>query len=358
MKTLSVESLLAASPPWTHHRESANPIIVSSRIRLARNLRGMPFPLKTGIDTRQMIAERVVDVVDDLAVLEDPGYAAMEDLSETERNILYERHLVSAEMTRLGRGAGVAVDATGLLALMLNEEDHLRIHALSPGLQLDPLWATVYGIESALADELPFAFRSDLGYLTACPTNVGTGMRASVMLHLAALDLQGELEAVMRGAKELGMAMRGAFGEGSQPSGGLVQISNQSTLGEDEPTVLRRLTAVVQRLVEAEHGTRQQLLYERDAQLYDSVGRALGTLRYARRMSSEEAFGTLGELRLGAECGLLPNVSADVLDDLLTAVQPGHLRLMQDPDADQSTRDTLRATLIRQRLFPKEAARK
>lgn len=352
MNKLPVSDLPETPPPWIERATSTNPLIVSSRIRLARNVRHLPFPHKSFGDHKQIIFLQVKEVLENMTQFSGPALAAMSDISDTERRILFERHLISAEMTRLGKGSGVFVDQTGLTAVMVNEEDHLRIHALRPGLDLDTLWTSISALERALADKLPFAFSDSLGYLTACPTNVGTGMRASVMLHLAGLELCDELNAVMRGTQELGLTTRGAFGEGSKPAGGFVQISNQSTLGEDEPTILGRLQAAVNRLANAEAGIRGQLIRDNTTALHDQVGRALGILRYARSISTEEAFQHLGTLQLGIDCGLLPSIDAKQIPDLLVAIQPGHMRAtMKKTDADETARDILRATLIRNRLF-------
>lgn len=352
MNILPVSDLPNTPPPWIENTPSVNPLIVSSRIRLARNIRHLRFPHKLFGDHKYVIFLQVKEALEDMPEFPGPSLVSMSDISDIKRRILFERHLISAEMVCLGKGSGVFVDQSGLTAIMVNEEDHLRIHALRSGLDLDSLWTRVSTLERALADHLPFAYSNDLGYLTACPTNVGTGMRASVMLHLAGLEMCDELDAVMRGTQELGLTTRGAFGEGSEPEGGFVQISNQSTLGEDESTILRRLKATVKRLADAEAGIRKQLIRDKTTALSDAVGRALGILHYARSLSTEEAFQHLGTLRLGAHCHLLPSIDADQLDNLLVAIQPGHLRTTtRNANADHPKRDTLRATLIRNRLF-------
>ncbi|MFW5802683.1 MAG: ATP--guanido phosphotransferase [Verrucomicrobiota bacterium] len=352
MNTLPVSDLPNTQPPWIENTPSANPMIVSSRIRLARNIRHLRFPHKLFGDHKSIIFLQVKETLEDMPEFPGPSLVSMGDTSDIGRRILFERHLISAEMACMGKGSGVFVDQSGLTAVMVNEEDHLRIHTLHSGLDLDTLWARVSTLERAIAEHIPFAYNDDLGYLTACPTNVGTGMRASVMLHLAGLEMCDELDAVMRGAQELGLTTRGAFGEGSEPEGGFVQISNQSTLGEDESTILRRLKAAVNRLTDAEAGIRGQLIHDKTTALRDAVGRALGILRYAHSISTEEAFQHLGTLRLGAHCELLPSIEAGQLDKLLVAIQPGHLRATtRNADAGQTARDNLRASLIRKRLF-------
>lgn len=351
MKPISVPELVAAAPSWVSRDPTGDGIVVSSRLRLARNVADLPFPRKARPNSRATILQRVFEVLEGIPEVANPRFAAMHDLADRERRALFERRVISSEMMNLGKGSGVVLDAGDAVSVMINEEDHLRLQHLRNGMALTAQWEELSAVDSAVAELIPFAFHDDLGFLTSCPSNVGTGLRASVMLHLPALLLRGEVEAVMRSCRELRLAARGAFGEGSEPAGGFLQISNQSTLGETEEAILTHLQRVVARLVRAESAVRQGLLTDERDRLYDAVGRAVGTLRHAYRVSSEEAFQCLGMIRLGSRCGLLPGIPVERIDPLFVDTQPGHLQILHGGPANETQRDTRRATLLRTRLF-------
>jgi protein arginine kinase len=329
-------------------------IAVTSRIRLARNLDDMPFPQRCTQEQRQDVLLRVLKAAATAVGGADHLTAAdMTQLTDLERRLLFERRLISQDLLRGGGGSGVAVGPDEGTSIMINEEDHLRLQVLLPGNELRAVHRRADELDNRLARALSFAFRSDLGFLTACPSNVGSGMRASLMLHLPALVLCGQVEAIIRAARAMRLTIRGLFGEGTEATGNFFQVSNQATLGEPEDAILRRLENVVQRLIEAEQAARQRLSLNRPEQLADQVGRAYGILRHAHVLSSKDATNHLSLLLLGCDLGMFSALDRGGLLELMVTVQPGHLqKLARKPLADEA-RDAFRAQLLRQHLAPR-----
>jgi len=355
MKEHSFTQLFARPVPWLKPVAGKPFIVVSSRIRLARNLAGLPFPNHAGSQQRQEVWERVGNAVS-RSTTRGGGFLCgeMTAFSDLEKQLLVERRLASRELVRMGAGSGIVVDAGEHLSVMVNEEDHLRIQALVPGFALNAAWHLVDGLDSALGRRRAFAYHPQFGFLTACPTNVGTGMRASVMLHTPALAMSGQIEPVMRSAQELAFTVRGMLGEGSDACGNFFQISNQSTLGEGEPEILRRLRAAVLRMSHAEVAAREKLLAGRRLWLYDQIGSAYGRLRFAYLLPSKEALNALSLVLLGGELGLLPKIKRTPLLRLLMLVQSGHLQRRAKAVLDETGRDAYRAALLRNFLAAAE----
>jgi protein arginine kinase len=230
---------------------------------------------------------------------------------------------------------------------MVNEEDHLRIQVLRAGFQLKKAWNAINDLDTALEERLDFAFSSTLGYLTACPTNLGTGMRASAMMHLPALVIAGQMDKVVRAVNQLGMVVRGLFGEGSDASGSIFQISNQTTLGESEEEIIKRLGSVLESIIENEVNARGKLLETDPGKLFDKIGRAYGILRNSHLLSSGEAMNLLSLIRLGVDIGVLPDTQRPIIDRLFIEAQPGHLQHAQKGEFDPARRDLLRAAQLR-----------
>ncbi|MFA4943100.1 MAG: ATP--guanido phosphotransferase [Lentisphaeria bacterium] len=343
---------IGRTPPWlAGPRSGPGRIALATRVRLARNLDAEPFPGRATAAHRRQLQEWLDEAV--LACLPACPRPFGGDISQcgaVERAILQERNLISRELARHGRGSGVLVGAAERLAVMVNEEDHLRLQALLPGLALPAAARLADELDSALARRLPFAFDERLGYLTACPSNVGTGLRASVMLHLPALRLAGQFPAIARAAAAMQMAVRGPHGEGSEPAGSLLQISNQSTLGESEEAILARLQAAAERLVASEEAARERLLREGQVRLLDQVGRAWGILRQARLIETPEAMDNLSLLLLGSELGLFTRLGPDTVRPLFFAVQPGQIQFRAGATLDAAARNRRRADLLRERL--------
>ena len=335
---------------WLSGLSDEEPVAVSTRIRLARNLVGFPFPDAATLPDRQRIFGMVTRRVREDDELQGGVSGEMNDFDAAERDVLLERRLITRELSRKGAGSGVLTGRGQNLSVMINEEDHLRLQTIQPGLQLSSAWRCLTRLDDRITAGLDIAFRDELGFLTACPTNVGTGIRASLMFHVQARVFAERLDEVVRAAEALGLAARGLLGEGTEPSGGFLQISNQSTLGETEATILARLQKVVRRIIWYETNTRLRLVHHDPTRLYDLVGRAYGQLRHARRLGSEEAVANLSALRLGAVLGMFRHLTRAVIDDLSVDVQPGHMQAAGRTGADPDEQEIVRATLVRKTL--------
>jgi protein arginine kinase len=280
----------------------------------------------------------------------------MGELDALEKSVLKERRFISNELAARGAGSGLLVSEDGRLALMVNEEDHIRLHSIVAAGDLGEPWKLVDALDSELDAALDYAFSPRWGYLTACPTNVGTGLRASVMLHLPALDMLDEAESVVRGLTRMGLAVRGVFGEGTQASGNMYQISNQSTLGRKESDIISGLVEIVQEVARHEANARVRILEGRRTLALDRIARSMGILTQARQMSSGEMAELLSTARLGIEFGMLKGIGVAAVNDLLLAMQPGHLQKMAGHKLGSAERDALRADMGRRRFAGVELA--
>jgi protein arginine kinase len=271
----------------------------------------------------------------------------IEELSDLEKQILVERHLISRELSTAKRGAGVIINRDQSTSVMINEEDHLRIQVMRAGFQLKKVWSTINTLDSEAEEKLDYAFSPTLGYLTACPTNLGTGMRASAMMHLPALVISSQMEKVVRAVNQLGMVVRGLFGEGSDASGSIFQISNQTTLGEPEEEIIKRLSSVLNTIIEHELNARAKLLENDSSKLFDKIGRAFGILQNGRLLTSTEVMNLLSLIRLGVDLGVFPEARRSVIDRLFIEAQPGHIQYAARGAFDSARRDLLRAQFLR-----------
>ncbi|MEO8205807.1 MAG: protein arginine kinase [Chthoniobacterales bacterium] len=326
-------------------------IVVSSRVRLARNLASHPFPGWAKKAERMQILEILKQAVEALPEMKDRFAEYLQDLTPLEKQVLVERHLISREHAAKGAGSAVVMNRQQTLSIMVNEEDHLRMQALRPGLQLAETYKMVDVADSGLEQKLDYAFHQDLGYLTACPTNVGTGMRASAMLHLPALVISEQINKIINSVNKIGLAVRGLYGEGTEAMGNIFQISNQTTLGETEEESIERLNKVVLQVIEHEQNARQTLLQRKAITLLDQIGRAFGILNYAHSMSSKEALNLLSIIKLGIDLGIFPETSRLPVDELFMETQPAHLQKgTSQLKLPAEERDTLRAEIVRAKL--------
>jgi protein arginine kinase len=325
-------------------------VVISCRIRLARNLAGFKFMARMSAAERAQTLQAVRGAADTLPGAADFGFFAMSELSENERTFLLERHLISRDLMEKKESRGVIFDRQEKLSIMINEEDHLRLQALGRGQRLGEIFAYLNQIDDALAEHLDFAWRPDYGYLTACPSNVGTGLRVSAMLHLPALTITHNIEKALRAAGDLHLAVRGYYGEGTRADGDLYQISNQITLGRSEEELISDLNVVIAELVNYEAKAREFLLREQRLQLDDRVWRSYALLREARIIDTEETMNHLSNLRLGSALRILPEIDAALLNRLLLSCQPAHLQIAAGRELDNLTRDALRAELLRNTL--------
>jgi protein arginine kinase len=331
--------------------ETDSGIVITSRVRLARNVKDFPFPGWLKKADRLKLLEQIQPAVADLAPMRPAKVSvAMETLTPLDKQLLVEKHLISREHAAKNAGSGLVVNGDESLSVMINEEDHIRLQALQPGFHLLEAWDAADKLDTALEEKLEYSFSPSLGYLTACPTNVGTGMRASAMLHLPGLVLGEQINQVIKSVNQLGLAVRGLYGEGTEALGNLFQISNQTTLGESERQILDRLLKVVRQLIELETNARQKLVQEKSRMLADQAGRSYGIVLHAYSISSKEALNLLSLLRLAADLALLPASLKPKLDALLISTQPAHLQQASQKKLGAEERDACRADLLREKL--------
>ena len=345
----SVNALLENRVSWLSDSGPEDDIAISSRILLARNISGIPFPVSADHGELASAVIAVETAVRKTEVFSNPFIFSLSDMSDTDKQILLERRLASAELLRSPMGS-LIVSQDESTGIMINEEDHIRMQAIRPGVQLAKVWSDIDRIDNMLSSELNFAYDDQLGYLTSCPTNIGTGMRASVMLHLPGLVLSEQITQMVHGVGKLGLAVRGIFGEGSSNLGSLFQVSNQSTLGESELQIIERLEEVIKQIINHEKNARQFLLERQQNFLLDYVGRAYGILRHSYIISSEEALNSLSALRLGVDMGMFSSVDIHTVNELFILVQPSHLQKHAGNELTGEERDALRASVIRDKL--------
>jgi protein arginine kinase len=362
---IDVHRLASRVGSWLGPGGPESDVVVSCRVRLARNVAGQPFVPRLDPDRAAEISENVRKHLVDLRFDGDTTWIPMEAAMPVLRLVLRERHLISRDLAPgdepkvVAPGRGVAFGVSESLAVMVHEEDHIRLQSLAPGFQLDQAFAAAVDLDRAIESRLELSHSPQLGYLTACPTNVGTGLRASVMLHLPALSLvRSELEKVFAAAQRTGLAVRGQHGEGSRAIGDYYQSSNQITLGRADGQLVDDLKSLVPRIIDVERKVRAVLLKEQKAALKDRVSRSLGILRTARAMPTESALAHLSNLRLGVHLGILSDVTIDSLNQLVVQAQRGHLQALSQKTPvetliDASERDRLRAGLLRKRLAGK-----
>lgn len=347
---MNIHEFLLANEAHARHTGPQDRIVLTSRVRLARNLKSFAFPGWAKKQERVKTLEVIRPAVEHLPQLAGAFSESMDNLSALDKNILVERHLISREHAAKSTGSGVVLNPEQTLCVMINEEDHLRMQCLRPGLQVRAAWQAIDQVDSALEKSLDFAFSPELGYLTACPTNLGTGIRVSAMLHLPALVLSEQINQIIQAVNKLGLAVRGLYGEGTEALGNIFQVSNQMTLGEAESDIVERINKVLLQLIEHEENARATLMEKKPKMVYNHIGRAYGILANAHSISSKESMNLLSLMRLGVDLGLFPGAERAVLDDLFTITQPGHLQKRYSEKLAAEERDLLRADMLRERL--------
>src|SRR5579883_916334 len=327
-------------------------IVMSSRVRLARNVKDAAFPGWAKKPERIRILEIIRPAIEGLPDMKEAFSESMDNLSTLDKQILVERHLISREHAAKSAGSGLVLNREESLCVMINEEDHLRMQALRPGLQLKQAWMAIDQADSALERRLDYAFSTDLGYLTACPTNLGTGIRVSAMLHLPGLVLAEQINPIIQSVNKLGLAVRGLYGEGTEALGNVFQVSNQMTLGETESAIVERLEKVLAQIIEHEQNARERLIEKRPKVVFNHIGRAYGILANAHSISSKETMNLLSLLKLGVDLGMFPGVERSLVDELFILTQPAHLQKQHSEKLTAEERDLLRADMVRERLKP------
>jgi protein arginine kinase len=354
---IPVERMLAERKKWFDASGPRADEILSTRVRLARNLSGHRFVGRAGEEELEAIIQRVGVLIRSSRLLDGGSLSSVDELSVLDRHFLLERHLLSPDLTAGARHRGLAFAGDESLSVMINEEDHLRLQCLKSGMQLDQAWEAVNRLDDEMSAGLPFAFSEEFGYLTACPTNVGTGMRASVLVHLPSLVLTSRIKRVLAGVTQVGLAARGFHGEGTEVVGNFFQISNQVTLGVGEAATLEKLRGVVLQILDMEAKAREALLRDARSQVEDKVGRAVGTLRYARLLSSQECMGLLSAVRFGHSLDIpgLPEVR--IVNEILLYAQAAHLQKIARREMSSAERNEFRAAWIHERLEAQDATR-
>ena len=349
-KAMSINRFMkGAVTGWmTSHGEHSD-IVMSTRIRLARNLRGSRFPIAFTAEEAQEVDAQVSGA---LLTSDENGYAymRMSELPVLERQVLVEKHLVSPQLTDVKRHGAVVLSEDETLSIMINEEDHIRIQCIYPGFQLENAYEHADSVDNYLENKLPYAFDETFGYLTSCPSNTGTGMRASVMMHLPALTITKQIERIIPAISRLGMVVRGSYGEGTEAPGNIYQVSNQTTLGKPEKEMLSDLKNVALRLIAHERRSREILLSKSRVALENKLFRSLGTITFARLLPSGEAARCLSDVRLGIDLGIIEDVDMSILNELMIFMQPGFLQQYAETELTAEERDIFRADLFRERL--------
>ena len=347
---MDLDSLTRTSGEWLRGSGPESDIVISSRVRLARNLAQFPFLSRADDNCRAEIERLLRAELDGLGDHVHLNYFNVNSMGSLDRQFLVERQLISRELADSHGSRGVAIGELENVSLMLNEEDHIRVQVLHSGFALNDCWNVMNEIDDAIESRVTYAFSEQLGYLTACPTNVGTGIRVSVMLHLPALVLTKEIQKVFQALQKISLAVRGLYGEGSQAMGDFYQISTQVTLGLSEEQIVRKVTEVVPNIIAYERRVRDALVKENRQGLHDQVSRAYGILRNAQTISSEETMHLLSSVRMGINLGLINDLEMRTVNELFIHTQPAHLQKIRGETLQSAERNVARATYLRRRL--------
>lgn len=341
-----------AISPWMRKDGPDSDIVLSSRIRLARNFADFAFPTIADQQELESIRSFFKQEYGDQSyrAYDDLEFISMRDLTAIEKRVLVEKRLISPHLAKYSQVSGVLISANEQLSMMINEEDHVRIQLYFPGFQLTKALTEAFEIDDWIEEKVNYAFDETKGYLTSCPTNVGTGMRASVMMHLPALALTKQINRMIPAINQLGLVVRGIYGEGSGAIGNLFQISNQMTLGKSEEDIVEDLQSIVRQLIDHERKARAHIIEQSKTHMEDKIYRSYGVLEYSRIIESKEAAECLSNVRLGIDLGIIKNVNRNILNELMILTQPGFLQQYANKVLTPDERDILRAELIRKRL--------
>ena len=331
-------------PTWFDNKGSDSDIVVSTRIRLARNISDVPFPFRWSEEQAKSVTEKIR-----AAAGNDFEFLNLDNAPELNKNSLVEEHIISPEMLK-GKNKSLLLSRDGDKSIMIGEEDHIRLQVISAGLDIEGAYKKADELDDMLSESLDYAFDSQFGYLTQCPTNVGTGLRASVMLHLPALRMAKRINLIVGEVGKLGLTIRGLYGEGSSSKGDLYQLSNQITLGISEEQTCEKLKNIAMQIIKTERELRKKLLENNPDELPDSVYRALGTLKYARMLSSSECEDLLSKVKLGINLGIIKEVSDEKIIQLMIKSEPAHISLAEGRALGAKERDRARADMIRKVL--------
>ncbi len=345
-----LDQLLNQTSEWLRGSGPVSDIVMSSRIRLARNLEQLPFATRSSPASQAEVLRLVQQGLSQATLLPHPLMLEMDHLDEVDRQFLVERHLISREHAAQPDHRAVAIGRGEVVSIMINEEDHLRIQVMQSGLNLRDGWKLIHALDDELSEVIPYAYMSDWGYLTCCLTNTGTGMRASVMVHLPALVITKQINKVLHAITKLGLTARGLYGEGTDASGNFFQISNQVALGRSEEELVENIERILKQVIEQEQTAREDLRSNNRLQLEDRIWRAYGILAHAQTISSTETLDLLSAVRLGVDLGIMKSLDRSTLNELMLLSQPAHLQKLEQCKLSAQERDAKRAALIRRRL--------
>ena len=351
---MTIEEMAGKVNPWLDAHGPHSESVVSSRVRLARNLDGIPFAHITKSEDLEGVMTEIKSVLAGTCSLESADFLLMKDLDDLDREFLVERHLISREHADKSPGRAVAVSKDEMISVMINEEDHLRMQSIHSGFQLMEAWRAVDALDSEVDSTLDFAFSFEWGYLTACPTNTGTGLRASVLVHLPALVTTGQKDKVLNGIGQMGLAVRGFYGEGSEVMGNLFQISNRTALGSSEIDIIESLQKVVGQVLGFESQAREILLRDARSRIEDKVWRAYGILKYCRKVKLQEVMSLTSAVRLGLCLGMIDSISVAGLNRMVFMSQPAHLQKREGRRMAAEEREIARADMVRGILTEEE----
>ena len=354
---VDLEALTQTSGEWLRASGPESDIVISSRTRLARNLAQYPFPNRADDAVRAEVESLLQKQIGELQIGKKMNYLDVSDLESLDRQFLVERQLISREHAESLSSRGVGFSGEENVSLMINEEDHLRIQVLRSGFALDECWQEIDRIDDCIEEHVTYAFSEELGYLTACPTNVGTGIRVSVMLHLPALVITKEIQKVFGALQKISLAVRGLYGEGSQAMGDFYQISNQVTLGKSEERIITELKDVVPNIIDYERRVRTALIEKNRQSLHDQISRAYGILKNAHTISSEETMHLLSSVRMGINLGLINDLEIPTINELFIHTQPAHLQKLRKEHLESAERNVARASYLRLRLSGNDSER-
>lgn len=329
-----------------------NSVIISSRVRLARNFEDYPFPFRMNNDQAKDVIDRVKNIINEsnLDRLKDFLFVGIKDLNDIERQMLVEKHLISPDLAEGKRDSAAIISRDETISIMINEEDHLRIQAINDGIELNDALELCNKIDNIIECKSDYAFSNDYGYLTCCPTNIGTGIRASVMLHLPALVMTGYIRNVLEACGKLNMTVRGIYGERSGALGNIFQMSNQVTLGQTEEEIVTSITNIAAQVVEQESAIRNELYKQNSISFEDRIYRSYGIFSNARVITTEESLNLISDVRLGIDMGIIKDISIEKINNIMLLIQPASLQKHMGIQASVDQIDVKRAELIREKL--------
>jgi len=336
---------------WIVERGPMDDVVLSSRIRLARNISNLPFPSVMSSETAREVLKMVRDSIlkSNSTLSREFTFMELKNMSENDQRVLVEKHLMSPDLVN-SELSGIMIDRDERVSIMINEEDHIRIQTIFAGYQLEKAWELISKVDDLIEESIEYSFDEELGYLTCCPTNVGTGMRASVMMHLPGLVMTGNINSMLHAISQIGLTVRGIYGEGSEALGNIFQVSNQVTLGPSEEEIIYNLHAAVDQIISNERKAREMLIQSNGKEFEDKAWRAVGVLAFARKIGIQEFMALFSQIRVGMDMGIIRNIRSDHLNELMILVQPAHLQKNSREALTVDKMDRIRADIVRRKI--------